>query len=130
MISTLLSLLVGIIVLFPFIIMIMLLVIYRRMGKSPETVIGHVADITTPFLFFSIYIVSRTIFGEGVGSYIAIVTILITIFCAVIEWKRVKDFQIMRLLKKVWRFLFLVLAAAYIVLLVVGVILKILEYVK
>ena len=130
MISALLSLLVGVIVLFPFIIMILLLVIYRRLGKAPATVIGHAADVTTPFLFLSVYVVSRTIFGEGVGFYIAIVAIIITLIRAVFEKKRVKEFRIVRLLRKVWRLLFIVLAIAYLVLLVVGMMLKVWEYVK
>lgn len=130
MISTFLSPLIGVIVLFPFIILILLLVIYRRMGKAPVTVIGYVADLTTPFLLLSVYIVSRTIFGDGVGFYIAIVALIITIIYAVVERKRVKEFRIVRLLRKVWRFLFIALAIAYVVLLGVGMVLKVWEYVK
>lgn len=130
MISTFLAQLAGVVVLFPFIIMIVLLVIYRRMGKAPATVIGHTADLTTPFLFLSIYIMANTIFGVGVGFYIAMITLIIMIIYAIIERKKVKDFQITRLVRKVWRFLFIVLAIAYLVLLVLGMGLKVFEYVN
>lgn len=130
MISTFLSQIAGVVVLFPFIIMIVLLMIYRRMGRAPATVIGRTADLTTPFLFLSIYIMANTIFGVGVGFYIAITALIIMIIYAVIERKKVKDFQITRLIRKVWRFLFIVLAIAYIVLLVLGMTLKVFEYVN
>ena len=130
MISTFLSQLAGIVVLFPFIIMIVLLVIYRGMGKAPAKVIGHTADLTTPFLFLSIYIMANTIFSVGVGFYIAMIALIIMIVYAVIERKNVKDFRVKRLLRKVWRFLFIVLAIAYLVLLVLGIVLKVFEYVN
>lgn len=130
MISTFLSQLVGVIVLFPFIIMIVLLLVYRRMGKAPATVIGHTADLTTAFLFLSIYIMANTIFGVGVGFYIAMITFIIMIIYAIVERKKVKDFQITRLIRKVWRFLFIVLGIAYLVLLIIGMILKVFEYVS
>ena len=130
MISTFLSLLTGVIIVFPFIIMILFLVINRRLGKSPSILIGRAADVTTPFLFLSVYVISHTTFGDGVGFYITIVALIITIIYAVIERKRVKEFRIMRLLRKVWRLLFIVLAIAYLVLLAVGMMLKVWEYVK
>ena len=91
-------------------------------------VIGLAADFTTPFLFLAVYIISRTIFGTGSGSYIAAIAIIITISYTVTERFKVKDFQIVRLLRKTWRLFFLILAAAYIILLIAGVILKIVEY--
>lgn len=130
MVSTFLSQVMGFIILCPFIIMILLVMIYRRSGKTLGAVMGQAADITTPFLFLTVYIVSRTIFGVGFGFYIAITAIVITIIYTIIERRRVKEFQIKKLLRRVWRFLFLVLACAYIVLLIVGVGVKIWEYVK
>ena len=130
MISTVLAQVVGAIILCPFIFMMAPVMIYRRSGKSFITVLGLAADITTPFLFLTIYIISRTIFGRGVGFYIAITAILITIVYAIIEKRQVKDFQIKKFFRNVWRFLFLVLICAYILLLLVGVGFKIWEYLK
>ena len=65
MVNGLLSILTGIIVLFPFIITIGFLIGMRRMGKAPAAVIGKAADFTTPFLFLSVYFTSLTIFGKG-----------------------------------------------------------------
>ncbi|MFS0688190.1 DUF3397 domain-containing protein [Sporosarcina sp. 179-K 8C2 HS] len=130
MINGLLSILTGIIVLFPFIITIVFLIGMRRMGKAPAAVIRKAADFTTPFLFLSVYITSLTIFGKGTGFYITSIAILFAILFAVIERVKEKEFQISRVLHKTWRLYFLLLSFAYVILLVIGVSFKISEYVK
>ena len=126
--STIISVLLGALIVFPFLVTFFL-VIFRKRGKAPAKVIGFAADVTTPFLFISVYIIARTIFGAGIGFTIATISIVITITFAVIERIKVKDFQIMRLLRKIWRLFFLILAVAYLIMLVVGVVLKVIEYV-
>lgn len=130
MINGLLSILTGIIVLFPFLITIVFLIGMRKMGKAPAAMIGKAADFTTPFLFLSVYITSMTIFGKGTGFYITSTAILFAILFAVIERVKEKEFQIIRVIQKTWRLYFLLLSFAYIVLLVIGVGFKISEYVK
>jgi hypothetical protein len=130
MINGFLSILTGIIVLFPFLIMILFLIGMRKMGKAPAAVIGKAADITTPFLFLSVYITSMTIFGKGTGFYITAIAILIAILLTVMERLKQKEFQIIRVLQKTWRLYFLILSLSYIVLLIIGVTFKISEYVK
>lgn len=120
----------GIIIVCPFIVTLVFLVGMRKMGKAPASVIGLAADVTTPFLFLAVYIVTRTMLGEGVGVYVTGIAILIAIVYVVKERLYVKDFRIVRLLRRIWRFYFLVLSIAYLLLLIVGAILKIIEYVK
>ncbi|MFJ7933044.1 DUF3397 family protein [Sporosarcina sp. NPDC096371] len=118
----------GGLILFPYIITLLFLVVMRKMGKAPASIVGLAADVTTPFLFLTVYIVSRTIIGEGAGIYIAGMAILIAIVRIVIERVKVKEFQIMRLLRKTWRLYFIVLTVSYILLLIGGIILKVVEY--
>jgi Protein of unknown function (DUF3397) len=124
------SMFFGGVILFPYIVTLLILVIVRKMGKAPASVIGLAADVTTPVLFLTIYIVSRTIIGEGVGVYIAGIAIMIAIVHVVIERFKVKEFQIVRLLRKTWRLYFLVLTVSYVLLILVGVIVKVVEYAK
>ncbi|WP_432364056.1 DUF3397 domain-containing protein [Sporosarcina sp. UB5] len=126
----LLSIVTGIVVLFPFLITIIFLFVMRRMGKAPATVIGKAADFTTPFLFLSVYITSMTIFDKGTGFTIISVAILLAILFAVMERMKEKEFQITRVFQKTWRLYFLLLSFAYVILFVVGVVFKISEYVK
>ncbi|MCZ2258880.1 DUF3397 family protein [Sporosarcina sp. G11-34] len=127
--STFISVLVGVLIACPFFVTIALLFFFRRKGKSPAKVIGFAADVTTPFLFLAIYIISRSIFEIEVGFYIAIIAVILAIVYAVIERTKRKEFQVVQFLRKTWRLFFLTLAMAYIVLLVLGVVLKIIDYV-
>ena len=128
MIGTFFTVLFGMIVLFPFLITFLILIIYKRKGRAPVSVLGQAADLTTPFLFLSVYFVALTIFGTGVGFYIVVGSILIIIAYAIYERVNVKDFRIFRLLRKTWRLYFLVLASVYILLLIAGVIAEVVVY--
>lgn len=119
MIQAILSGLIGVIVLFPFGVSISLLIVYHRIGKKPT--VKRIADLTTPFLFLSIYFTAYAIFGDGVGFTIAIASIVIALFFTIYEYRRVKDFQIVDLLRKVWRLFFILLMIAYFLLILIGI---------
>ena len=128
MMGTILSVLLGIVVYFPFIWMFLILVIYKRRGIAPSSVLGPAADMTTPLLFLSVYVITQTIFGNGAGYYIVTIAIIIMIIYSIYEKMNVKELRIIRLLRKIWRLFFLVLVVAYFILLIIGVIVKVLEY--
>jgi len=120
----------GMIILFPFIVTVAFMVVMRKMGKAPASILGLAADVTTPLLFIAVYVVSQTVFEQGIWVYIMGIAVSIAIVYAFIERRRVKEFQITRLLRKTWRFYFLVLLAAYVILLITGMVIKIVEYVS
>lgn len=130
MVGTIVSSLFAIFILCPFLVSIALLIIFKRMGKPPISMLGITADITTPILFFSVYILSHTIFEVGVGYMMITVGIVVTIVYTIYERMRVKEFRIIHLLRKIWRLLFLMLAFAYIVLLILGIVLQIVNYLQ
>ncbi|MBE1553565.1 DUF3397 family protein [Sporosarcina limicola] len=120
----------GIIILCPFIVTISFLILMRIRGQAPASVIGLAADVTTPLLFISVSIVAYTIFGEGTVVYIAGIAIMIAIIYTIVERIKVKEFRIVRMLRKTWRIYFLILSVSYLLLLLGGVLLKIIEYVN
>ncbi|WP_172369777.1 DUF3397 family protein [Sporosarcina jiandibaonis] len=128
MTTTLLSVLFGILIFCPYIVTILILMIYRRLGTAPASILGQAADLTTPFLFLSVYIIARTIYGDLVGFYISIIAIIITIIYSILEKMKVKEFLIKRFLRKVWRLFFLLLSSSYVILLIIGLVLKIMQY--
>ena len=128
MLNTILSVLFSILIFCPFIVTILVLMIYRRLGTAPISVLGQAADLTTPFLFLSVYIISQTIYGDLVGVYIATIAIIIVIIYSIFEKMYVKEFMIKRFLRKVWRLFFLLLSSSYVILLIIGLVLKIMEY--
>ena len=120
----------GTIILFPFLVTIVILDWHEENGQSPGE--GHWTccrfDNAIPFP--TIYVISYNIFENEVGVYIAAIAITIAILLAFLERSKVKEFRILRLLRKIWRFYFIVLLAVYLILLMIGTILKIVEYVK
>lgn len=121
--------LLGTIILFPLIVTLSYVVIMRKMGRAPAKMMGRAADVTTPFLFLAVYVVAQAIFGDGPGWFISGIALVIAIVLIIIERLRVKEFKILRVLQRAWRLYFLVLSFAYIILIAVGVIKKIVEYV-
>lgn len=130
MIGGFFSILLGTIIFFPFIVTLIILIVYRRMGIPPALVLGQAADLTTPLLFLSVYFLSLTVFGESSGFYMVLASVVIVITYTVIERMRVKEFRILRLLRKTWRLYFLILTSAYVVLFFVGTISKIIAYTR
>lgn len=125
---TVISTVFGGLLLFPYIITLVFLVVSKKMGRVPAAVIGLAADVTTPFLFLTVYVVSRAVIGHGTGVYIVTIALVIAIARVVLERIKVKEFQIAHLLRKTWRLYFLILTVSYILLLLVGVIMKVIEY--
>jgi len=128
MVGTLFSVMFATAILFPFLVSFLAFLLLKKKGKRPITVLGTAADLTTPFLFISVYIVARTVFEVEILYLMIAFTLITTIVYAVFARIKDKDFQIIRLLRRVWRLLFLVLAIVYILLLIGGVILKIIDY--
>lgn len=128
MLSSILSVLFAVIVIFPFIITILMLFIYKKRGRAPAKSLGEAADWTTLFLFVSVYMLARAIFDYSIGFYMLIAFVIMVLAFAIYERLKVKDFRIIRLLRKVWRLSFLLLLVAYIGLLITGLILQIIAY--
>ncbi|MFD1204054.1 MULTISPECIES: DUF3397 family protein [Sporosarcina] len=128
--GSILSFFAGILVLCPFLIALVFLIVVRKFGRAPATYIGRAADVTTPFLFLSVYALSVAVFGRGTGIYLAGIAMLIGMIYAILERFRVKEYKILRLLQKTWRLYFLLLTAAYVVLMAAGVILNVISYTK
>ncbi|KXH79890.1 DUF3397 family protein [Sporosarcina sp. HYO08] len=127
--NSVISIILGTLIFFPFLVTVLFLLIMRKRGKAPAVVIGQAADLTTPFLFLAVYIAVWLIFDEGVGIYIIMIAIVIAIMMIILERIRKKEFHLFRLLKRAWRLYFLILCAAYSMLLLVGIVLKVMEYV-
>lgn len=123
MIGTVLSVLIGAIVVFPFVISFCLLILYRQVRRKPT--MKKIADYTTPFLFLSVYVIAHTIFGEGVGFIMSVISLVLALGFAVHERRRVKDFNIVNLLRKVWRLFFIILLVVYFLLMITGLVLTI-----
>lgn len=128
--STVITIILAALILFPFPIAILYLMWMKKKGYAPVSQIGRAADWTTPFLFLAVYILARTVFGLGVGIPIVLIALTVGICYAIIERLRVKEFQIMRIMKKCWRLYFIVLTGCYVALITIGIAHQLVSFLK
>lgn len=125
-----LSFIVEVFVLCPFFFFGILYVFFKKFSKKQTNLFGKVADITTVILFFSIPALANFFGSYNIGFLVIIVAIVIAIVFTIIEWKTTKEIEIMPLLRKIWRFLFLVLTFIYIAILIGAIIQKIVNLIN
>lgn len=91
---------------------------------------GAASDITTLCLFFSVPLAIGVLWHINVGALLVMLAIMLAIIFTYIDWRTKKELEVKLLLKKIWRFLFLILSTAYVVICLVGVIQSIIEYLQ
>jgi len=91
---------------------------------------GVASDVTTLCLFFSVPLAIRVLWNVDVSALLVTLTVVMAIIFTYIDWRTKKEIEVKPLLRKIWRFQFLVLSAAYIVICLVGVIRSVIEYLQ
>jgi len=91
---------------------------------------GVASDVTTLCLFFSVPLAIRVLWNVGVSALLVTFTVVMAIIFTYIDWRTKKEIEVKSLLRKIWRFQFLVLSTAYIVICLVGVIRSVIEYLQ
>ncbi|MDV6376807.1 DUF3397 family protein [Sporosarcina sp. GW1-11] len=113
--------------LFPFAILVLLLIIAKKIRIKKSKRFGLAVDVTTPFLVLTVLILLRAIWDQWFVFYIIAVFCVVAIILATIERSRAKEFRMLLVLRKTWRAYFLLMAVAYIVLIVIGITLQIIR---
>jgi len=121
--------LISFIILFPIILLIGIYVICRKSKVTKTKSFGYAADATTFVLFFSVPLSISSLWHVNISTYIICSAIVIAIIFTFIDWKSKKEIEILPLIKKIWRFIFLLLLIIYILIWIVGLIHKIVTYV-
>lgn len=120
--------LLAIFVIAPYAVTFLLFVLFKVTHHSSVKSLRIAADVTVPFLFVSVSILFSLIAGIQTNIILMIGILLIAIGFATAERVRSKDFRMKRMIRNLWRMLFLMLSILYILLLLVGVIKTIFEY--
>ncbi|WP_019412495.1 DUF3397 domain-containing protein [Paenisporosarcina sp. TG20] len=121
---------ISFLIVFPIVIFLAIFFISVKIIRKPSKAFGHAADITTILLFFAVPIAIQSLFQIEAVGYMLGVALIISIILTVVEWKSKTEIELLPLLRKIWRFLFLVLSLIYFVVWCLGVVLKVLEYIK
>lgn len=100
----------------------------RKIGLSKNKSLGYAADCTTPFLLISLPVIFEAIWGFSITVIFYSFLIFIAIIFTYIDWRSKKEIHIVPLLKKIWRFYFLFFVLFYGILMIVGFIYWIIQY--
>ncbi|AXH98616.1 DUF3397 domain-containing protein [Sporosarcina sp. PTS2304] len=111
--------------LFPFVILVLLLIIAKKIRVKKSKRFGFAVDLTTPFLVLTVLILLRAIWDQWFVFYIVAAFCIVAIILATIERSKAKEFRMILVLCKAWRAYFLLLTGAYFVLIITGIILQI-----
>lgn len=114
----------------PVLIFLIIFYISRKIKIKGTHAFGVASDITTFFLFFSVPLAIGAVWRVNVGMILVIVALLLAMMFTYVEWRTKKEIEVRALLRKIWRFLFLLLSAAYIIICVVGIIQSLVEYLQ
>ncbi|GAB0167295.1 hypothetical protein LSPCS325_07320 [Lysinibacillus sp. CTST325] len=86
--------------------------------------------MTTVCLFFSVPLAIGVLWNVNVSALLVTLAIMMAMIFTYIDWRTKKEIEVKSLLRKIWRFQFLVLSTAYIVICIVGVIRSVIEYLQ
>lgn len=120
----------GALLLFPFIILVVLIIVAKKIGLTKNKRFGWAIDWTTPFMVLTVLILIRAIWDVWLPILLIGVLCIIAIGFSIMERSREKEFRTSWVLRRTWRAYFLLLAVTYFLLFIIGIILQIIRYVN
>lgn len=118
---------IGAVLIFaPFLAFILLLLITRK--KLKKRAIGFSADLTTFLLFVSVPVSVEALWNVNIAFAVSATALLIAILLLVLEWKKTKEIDVLKYIRKTWRLYFLLLSAGYILIWVTGLALTVISF--
>ena len=121
--------LLSFLLIFPIVIFLVIFLITVKVSGKRARAFGYAADVTTILLFFAVPVAIRSLFAIETMGIILGIALIMSVMFTVIEWKSTKEIELLPLLRKIWRFLFLVLSVTYLIVWCIGLVYKVLEYI-
>ncbi len=115
---------------FPIFIFIVVFFVSRKLTKKTTKAFGHAADLTTMMLFFAVPIAIQSLFQIEIVGFLVGMALIISVILTFFEWKSQKEIELIPLIRKIWRFLFLILSVTYFIVWCLGFVFKVLEFVN
>ena len=126
--NNILQIIISTFLLLPYLVFLLMFYTVYKLTKKPKRAFGVAADITTFFLLLAVPIAIEALFEVKTMIYFFCFAILISVIITIQDWKTKKEIELVPLLRKIWRFLFLLLSVCYIIVFCIGLILKIIHY--
>ncbi|MFJ6207866.1 DUF3397 domain-containing protein [Lysinibacillus sp. NPDC092081] len=125
-----LHIVISIIIFCPILLFVIVYLISRKVKIRGTHAFGMASDVTTLCLFFSVPLAIGVLWNVNVSALLVTMAIMMAMIFTYIDWQTKKEIEVKSLLRKIWRFQFLVLSTAYIVICIVGVIRSVIEYLQ
>ncbi|MFJ8088677.1 DUF3397 domain-containing protein [Lysinibacillus sp. NPDC095746] len=125
-----LHIVISIIIFCPILLFVIVYLISRKVKIRGTHAFGVASDVTTVCLFFSVPLAIGVLWNVDVSALLVTFAIMMAMIFTYIDWRTKKEIEVKSLLRKIWRFQFLVLSTAYIVICMVGVIQSVIEYLQ
>ncbi|EPD52890.1 DUF3397 domain-containing protein [Paenisporosarcina sp. FSL H8-0542] len=119
---------VSFLIVMPLFMFIVVYIISLKLTKKMSRAFGHAADITTFLLFMSIPVALKSLFHIETMGIIVGLALITSVLLTILEWKSKKEIELLTLLRKIWRILFLVLSFSYFIIWCGGLVIKVIEY--
>ena len=120
----------SVFVIYPVVVFLVVFIVCKFILHKRKKSIGLASDISTFFLYFSNVNLFSFLFLKEIGWYLVIISIILATIMTYLEWRSKKEIEIIPLLRKIWRLLFLLLCSLYAFLWVFGVIRYVLTYIS
>ena len=120
----------SVFVIYPVVVFLAVFIICKFILHKRKKSIGIASDVSTFFLYFSTANLFSFLFLKEIGWYLVIFSIILATIMTYLEWRSKKEMEIIPLLRKIWRLLFLLLCGLYAFLWLFGVIQYVLTYIS
>ncbi|TQR17824.1 DUF3397 family protein [Psychrobacillus vulpis] len=120
----------SIFLVFPFLLFLLTFLISKYLLHKRKKSFGIAADVTTLILFFSVSNAVSVLFSKNILFSLIIMSLIIATIFTYFDWRTEKEIEIIPLLRKIWRSLFLLLCIAYALIWIIGVIRYVLYYIS
>ncbi|WP_285397937.1 DUF3397 domain-containing protein [Lysinibacillus sp. fls2-241-R2A-57] len=125
-----LHIVISIVIFCPILLFVIVYLISRKIKIRGTHAFGAASDMTTFCLFFSVPLAIDVLWNINVSALLVSLAIMMAMVFTYIDWRTKKEIEVKALLRKIWRFQFLVLSTAYIVICIIGVIQSVIEYLQ
>ncbi|OEC02660.1 hypothetical protein GY31_06350 [Lysinibacillus sphaericus] len=125
-----LHIVISVIIFCPVLLFVIVYAVSRKVNIRGTHAFGAASDVTTFWLFFSVPLAIGALWGVNVGALLVMLAIVLAIVFTYVDWRTKKEIEVKPLLRKIWRFLFLVLSTAYLLICLVGMIQSVVEYLQ
>lgn len=113
---------------FPFVSLVIILVILQMLVKNKKKSILLTIDLSTIFFIISVHFHLLTIFEQSFLLYMIIGLLCLLLITYYVDSKKTKKFSIKNVFKKVWRLSFLIFFLSYLSLVVYGSVFSMITY--